>query len=210
MSRPEPPQNLATSTRYAFAYSPPKYNPLPRQPLWPRLRNLTAFKALDLQLNDYRHINMPPNPPLRASTRGCFRSVLYHFSWMFFHLLCLDLSTYPAFRLAPNTFGSAFHVGGDFSQWCTDLAASSGIPRPFVWDFWMLILAMNTYQGMACIWHVVALVGVGSGAYLDEEWPKMMDKPWLSTSLNELWGRRYHQTLRVDSPYLTWYIAEFV
>jgi len=28
------------------------------------------------------------------------------------------------------------------------------------------------------------------------QWPPMFDKPWSSTSLNDLWGRRWHQILR--------------
>ena len=34
---------------------------------------------------------------------------------------------------------------------------------------------------------------VGSGIWIDEEWPRFMDQPWRADSLNDLWGKRYHQ-----------------
>lgn len=42
-------------------------------------------------------------------------------------------------------------------------------------------------------YHMFALIGVGSGVWIDEEWPRFMDQPWKSDSLNDLWGKRYHQ-----------------
>ena len=164
-----------------------------------RLREYTAFKALELLLDEARHINMPPNPPIRAG-RSYLRAVLYHLAFAYIHLLFIDISTYPAYRLAPDSFGSPHLVGGDFGRWCTDLASSTGIPRPMIWSLWALNIAMTVYQGMASVSHTTALVAIASGVYLDEEWPKVLRKPWLSTSLNELWSKRYHQTLRVSYP----------
>lgn len=148
-------------------------------------------------MNEYRHINMAPNPRLRPSSRSYLRSSAHHLGWMGFHLVMLDLNTYVAYRLAPETFGSPHMVGGDFSAWCGDLARVTGIPKPLVRLFWTLNLAHTNCQGLCCSWHILAVVGVATGVYLDEEWPKIMRKPFLSTSLNELWGTRYHQILKV-------------
>jgi len=126
------------------------------------------------------------------------KAVLSHLGWAYFHLLMMDLSTFPAFRIAPHTFGSPEQVGGNFGEWCGDLALRTGMPRLWIRMFWTLDLAMITYQGMACIWQMVAFVGVASGIYADEEWSSIMSKPWLSTSLNEFWSIRYHQTLKVS------------
>jgi len=41
--------------------------------------------------------------------------------------------------------------------------------------------------------HLFALLGVGSGVWIDEEWPEFMDEPWKADSVNDLWGKRYHQ-----------------
>jgi hypothetical protein len=43
------------------------------------------------------------------------------------------------------------------------------------------------------MWHISAILGIGSGVWVDEEWVELMDRPWKATSLSELWGKRYHQ-----------------
>ncbi|CAD6580694.1 MAG: hypothetical protein TREMPRED_002807 [Tremellales sp. Tagirdzhanova-0007] len=187
--------NLGSSTRYAFASSPPTHHPLPRQPRWASLRQHTAFKAVHNLINEYRHINEPPNPTLRI-TRSYAQSMRHHLLYMQWHLFLMDLATYAAFRMAPETIGSPNLVGGDVRQVCRDLAMTTGLPELLWWMFWTMISAMVNYQGMATIWHILSAIGIGSGLYLDEEWPKLMHKPWLSTSLNEFWGKRYHQILR--------------
>lgn len=42
-------------------------------------------------------------------------------------------------------------------------------------------------------WEIAKLIGVGSGVWAEEEWVEIMDRPHLSTSMLDLWGRRYHQ-----------------
>jgi hypothetical protein len=62
-----------------------------------------------------------------------------------------------------------------------------------VWAWMALAVGGATRVAMMATFHLFALVGVGSGIWIDEEWPEFMDEPWKSDSLNDLWGKRYHQ-----------------
>ena len=124
--------------------------------------------------------------------------MLHHLGYMYLHLLGIDLCTYPAHRIAPDTFGSPLPVRGDFHAWCAELANAWGVLTVLVRYFWTITLAMITYQGMCCVFHMSAVVGIGSGLYIDEEYPKFADKPWMSTSLNEFWSKRWQQAVRVS------------
>jgi hypothetical protein len=160
------------------------------------LRNNKIFKTFNLLISEFRHINIPPNPPLPPRTkagqsgRGYFSSFTYHATNMIFHLTLLDIILYPAYFLDPTGVGSPYPGGGgDLSTFCGSYGSFGWI----VWA-WMIFAAgaglcvatMGTY-------HLCALAGVGSGIWIDEEFPRFMDQPWRADSLNDLWGRRYHQ-----------------
>lgn len=42
----------------------------------------------------------------------------------------------------------------------------------------------------------MSIVGVGFLCQSPAAWPPMMDNPWASTSLHELWSKRWHQLMR--------------
>jgi hypothetical protein len=46
---------------------------------------------------------------------------------------------------------------------------------------------------------LLKILGVGSGLWAEEEWPAIMDRPQWSTSMIDLWGRRYHQVSPIRS-----------
>jgi hypothetical protein len=69
-----------------------------------------------------------------------------------------------------------------------------------VWGWMALAVGGATCVAMMATFHISALVGVGSGVWIDEEWPEFMDEPWKSDSLNDLWGKRYHQVRPARSP----------
>ncbi|KAF8313880.1 hypothetical protein DL93DRAFT_1139044 [Clavulina sp. PMI_390] len=50
--------------------------------------------------------------------------------------------------------------------------------------------------GMEFIYGVCSLVGVLLCGSSPASWPPLFDNPWISTSLHDLWGRRWHQLLR--------------
>ena len=49
------------------------------------------------------------------------------------------------------------------------------------------------FSGLQGGWEITKFIGVGSGLWAEEEWVEIMDHPHLSTTMLELWGRRYHQ-----------------
>ena len=53
--------------------------------------------------------------------------------------------------------------------------------------------AGTVFSGLQGGWEIAKFLGVGSGLWAEEEWVEIMNSPHLSTSMLELWGRRYHQ-----------------
>ncbi|KAG6334627.1 hypothetical protein ID866_4468 [Astraeus odoratus] len=52
------------------------------------------------------------------------------------------------------------------------------------------------YFAMECTYYALCVICVIIFGQLPSQWPPLFDDPWLSTSLGELWGRRWHQMLR--------------
>lgn len=49
---------------------------------------------------------------------------------------------------------------------------------------------------MDATYDVLTFIAVGLFQSDPKSWPPFADSPWLSTSLHDFWGRRWHQTLR--------------
>ena len=166
-------QSVSPAIRWSISRSSPAYHPLPRVYPYPRLRNTRAFQAVDLLFNEFRHINIAPfQGPLQPSTR----TWAYHFRRVVQYSLILTTSTYPASVLAKKSLE----------------------PSLLVRVYLAAILGAGFYLMISIAHHAVACIGVLSGVWLPEEWPDIMDRPWLADSVNDLWGKRYHQGLRVS------------
>lgn len=50
--------------------------------------------------------------------------------------------------------------------------------------------------GFQMMYDLSTLVGVGLLDHDPTSWPPILDNPWISTSLNEFWAKRWHQLLR--------------
>lgn len=185
---------MTCSTRWAFADGPPAYHPLPRRPPLDIIRRTTAFKSIDLLFNEFRLLSIAPySPPLKRSAYGWFPHLLYHISMFIFHLIIFDLSTYPLFYLDPDGIGHPFGKHADYNATVEGLAASFGVPRVVVKAGLTFNLGWATYVAMAATVHLLAVLGMATGVWCGEEWPRTMRNPFLATSLCEFWGRRYHQ-----------------
>ncbi|KAG8950355.1 hypothetical protein FRC04_007797 [Tulasnella sp. 424] len=55
----------------------------------------------------------------------------------------------------------------------------------------------SVYCGLQAGHNIVTLIGVGLLGQDPSDYPPMFDKPWLSTSVRELWSKRWHLVLRV-------------
>ncbi|KAL4071676.1 hypothetical protein V8B97DRAFT_2023805 [Scleroderma yunnanense] len=52
------------------------------------------------------------------------------------------------------------------------------------------------YFALEWAYHSLAIICIVIFHQHPSQWPPLFDKPWLSTSLSEFWGRRWHQVLR--------------
>lgn len=179
--------------RYALTSKSPTFHRLPREPPLGFLRRNRFFTALNVIVSDYRHVNMPPNPPLKPG-RGYLRSVLSHFAGLVLQITLMDLLLYPGYILDPTGLGSPNTPTTplDLVGFCfrpeRSIAAGLGL-----WVWFAVALGLGIVCATMGCYHLFALIGIGSGVYLDEEWPRFMNQPWKAQSLNELWGKRYHQ-----------------
>jgi hypothetical protein len=119
---------------------------------------------------------------------------------MIFNIVLMDLFIYTAYMLDPTGFGSPFPAQdrrqgrGDVVAFCAETA---GTWWWFLWGWMAFVIAAGTMVAMMGTYHMLAVVGVGSGIWIDEEWPPFMDAPWKADSLNDLWGHRYHQVSKM-------------
>jgi hypothetical protein len=189
----------SSATRWAFAEGPPQYQPLPRKAPLNFIRQTTAFKALDLPLNEFRLLSIAPySLPLKRSRHGYFLTLLYHLAMFTLHMIMFDLFTAPVYYLDPHGIGEPHGKGRDYQASLTRIAIKTGVRPGVVKVGLSALLGINVYNGMATTWHIAAIVGIGSGIYTGEEFPKYMNKPWLATSLSEFWSKRYHQVGPLD------------
>lgn len=72
------------------------------------------------------------------------------------------------------------------------------IPRLAVEVVFISAVGMFVYIGLQMMYHLLAVVLVGSGIWEVESFDvDFMDSPWKADSLLDLWGRRWHQFFRV-------------
>lgn len=178
--------------RYAFTTAQPTFHALPRRAPLHFLRSNRFFRAFNVIASDFRHVNMPPNPPLQRG-RSYLRSVTTHLAGFIFHTSMMDITLYPGFMLDPTGLGcpapEARRQDVDLSAFCVGRAGSG----QGCWVWFAFAVAVATIFAMIGTYHLFAFVSIGSGLYLDEEWPRFMVDSWRADSLNDLWGRRYHQ-----------------
>lgn len=186
-------QLLSSRNLYLFreAYRP---HPLPRRPNHCQIRQTPWFRYLDIFLSMDRKINYPPNPPLdplispparsQSVRRAVIWTIVYSILIDFFTLWLPLLSRHGLYR--PD--GTR-----DLARFCNILAAEYGMPAPLVRGGWMVCYTKTVFCGVQGGWEMFRGLAIGSGVWIEEEWPDLMLSPHLSTSMTELWGKRYHQ-----------------
>ena len=151
------------------------------------------WNAWDLMLN-MRGIgwNWPrglvvPKPTFDTDSRIVF--VLLSAARLALYVLGWDVCVQIIHRLSPDTFGSL--DGG--SLFDHTLPPHLELLRAV---FMSLVVVWMTYFAIQWTYQLLAIVCTIMFQQRPSQWPPLFDDPWLSTSLTELWGRRWHQMLR--------------
>ena len=105
----------------------------------------------------------------------------------------IDVSSYPLYHLDPSNLGNPLVAYSDWDLGIQTISQSLGVPRWVTIPAVVMSYATTTYLMMSLSCRLASILGIASGMWSAEEFPEMMDRPWVSSSLNELWGRRYHQ-----------------
>lgn len=110
----------------------------------------------------------------------------------------MDLVLYPGYMIDPDGLGSPtrLSLAGDASvslpAFCSS-STTSYLAGVGCWVWFAVAVALAVLFAMIGTYHLFAFLGIASGLYVDEEWPPFMDRPSVADSLNDLWGKRYHQ-----------------
>ncbi|KAF8553845.1 hypothetical protein OG21DRAFT_1441204 [Imleria badia] len=128
-----------------------------------------------------------PKPAFETDSRRAF--VLSLTAGFAFHVLAFDACVQTLRVLSPNTFGSL--NGGPLFDHAFPLVLE--LARAVLVAF---LAAAAAYFGLQYTYKFLAIVCVLSFHQHPSQWPPLFDAPWLSTSLTELWGRRWHQMMR--------------
>ena len=128
-----------------------------------------------------------PNPAFETDSRVVF--VLSSTVGLVFHAVAFDACVQTIRILSPETFGSL--KGG--SLFDHTLPPVLELLRSVLVTF---LSGASAYFGLQYTYRFLAIVCVILLHQHPSQWPPLFDAPWLSTSLSELWGRRWHQMMR--------------
>lgn len=158
--------------------------------LWPTLRDgfldacelLSSMRGAGWDYGTGKGIYIPPEH--RPLERSAFLKAT---SWSALgYFLLLDIID-TGFKLVP---GVSSPSGG--SIFLADLPL---VPRALVSTTLHFATGVAFIAGFNMVYGILTLICVLWGQS-PSAWPPVMEKPWVSTSLHEFWGRRWHQLLR--------------
>ena len=128
-----------------------------------------------------------PKPAFETDSRFAF--VLSLTAGFAFSMLAFDASVQTIRAMSPETFGSL--KGGTLFD--HTLPPILELLRAMLVS---LLAAVSVYFGLQYTYKFLAIVCIILFHQHPSQWPPLFDAPWLSTSLSELWGRRWHQMMR--------------
>lgn len=152
-------------------------------PLWfeDAVELLFAFRGVGWDFGKYVHIP-PETKPLER--RAFLIATLNSFAYNYFALDLIESSLKLVPGVGTPTGGSIFFPSLpplERYAFSTAIHIASGC-------------ALMT--GFQMIYDLSTLIGVGLLGHDPTSWPPVIDNPWISTSLNEFWAKRWHQLLR--------------
>ncbi|KAL4071675.1 hypothetical protein V8B97DRAFT_2023804 [Scleroderma yunnanense] len=129
-----------------------------------------------------------PVPKPSAETRSRVRFLLFAAARVVFFGLAFDAFTEAIRAFFQNT--SPLNGDTIFNQSLLPITRYLQAFGMAYLTVWMAYFAMQWAYYFLAIFCVIVFYQHPS------QWPPLFDSPWLSTSLSELWGRRWHQMLR--------------
>jgi hypothetical protein len=164
---------------------------IPKEGEPPRERPLTVantfFDAADLLFNlrglgwSWSSEPFPPNP-------GPPPSIPRQFLELLVKVTAFDTAHYLVQLICPSA--SCLEGGTIFD------ATLNPVPRLLHVTCISFCAMIVIYSSVEVMYHVCALFGqilLGQSAV---QWPRIANRPWMSTSVTEFWGRRWHQFFR--------------
>lgn len=127
-----------------------------------------------------------PKPAFETNSRAVF--VLTTAAAFVFHAVAFDACAQIIRSMSPETFGS-LRGGSLFDH---TLPPILELLRAMLVSF---LTPVAVYFGMQHIYHFLAIVCVTVLHHHPSQWPPLFDSPLFSTSLNQLWARRWHQVM---------------
>jgi hypothetical protein len=143
---------------------------------------LSSMRGVGWDYGTGTDIYIPPeNRPLERSAflRSTLQSTVVHF-------LLLDAID-TGFKLVP---GVSSPSGGSIF-----LPNLTPIPRALVSTALHFATGVAFIAGFSMVYGILTMIFVWRGQP-PSAWPPVQEKPWVTTSLHDFWGRRWHQLLR--------------
>ncbi|KAF9237188.1 hypothetical protein BU15DRAFT_76194 [Melanogaster broomeanus] len=128
-----------------------------------------------------------PKPVFERRSRTGF--VLWSAVHFAFHILAFQATLQVVRILSPEDFSSV--TGG--SVYDPSLPPVLQLFRCVTISY---LVVLTIYFGMEWYYHLLAMLCVTVFQQYPSQWPPPLDSPWLSTSLKDFWGRRWHQMFR--------------
>lgn len=128
-----------------------------------------------------------PSPPLEP--RSSFTFSLHTLVSFLFHLVLFDLTHRLVQIFGPNTIGSP--AGGSIFD-----PSLPPLHRYSRSTLITLIAGFTVYAAVQLGYLFATLFSVILLSHSPSYWPPIFDHPWSSTSLSQLWSRRWHQLFK--------------
>ena len=177
-------------TVIANGHHMPEKSTLPEQPptflgvLWDACE--LSFNLRGHGWNWGQHWYFPPERRPTSSTSAFLTSTLVS---AIKHLLLLDLTLNTIRSFSPSTFGSS--IGGTIHP-----PSLTPYHRYAQSTFITLAAGITICAAIQLGYDILTIICILILRQYPTQWPPLFDSPWLSTSLADCWGRRWHQIFR--------------
>jgi len=180
----------ATDVVNGFAYGHAQKKTSPNEPptlleaLWDAFNLCSNLRGQGW--NWGRNCYFPPEARTTSSTHTFLTSTLVS---TVIHVLLFDIMLSTVRSISPSTFGSP--VSG------TIYNASLPLSHRYAQaTFITLAAGIVIYAIVQLVYDIITILSISILQQHPAQWPPIFDSPWLSTSLDTLWGRQWHQSLR--------------